>query len=676
MSETVREPAHRVLAHSPPDVRLLVAVLLTAAGYYSGAYLSILLRAPPAGISTIWPPNAILLAALLLTSPRKWWWFLLAVLPAHLHVVATFQQNVPLVVNFIQYVGNIGQALIAAFALRKLTSSPPRFDNVREMSWYMLIAALVAPAIATTVVAYLFVITGWTTDYWLTWQRRLLTNSIPALALTPLIIIAVTSGWSAVRRIPLQKWAEFGVLTVSLFVVGMTVFGWEAQGNQALPLLLYAVLPLLLWAAVRFGFAALFVCILVMASLSLAQNYAGRGPFLTLAGAQDLLSLQVFLIASSVPLLLLSAVVKERQRAEQALRISQQRHQMASAAGSVGVWDWDLTTGRIYTDPVIKAMLGYEVSQVDDSFSGWAANVHPDDLEESNALARAHIEGTTPVFESEQRMFHKDGTIRWFLARGVVVERVGGVPTRMMGTTTDITQRRLSEEVVRISTERIRELAGRLITGQEEERRRIARDLHDDLNQKVAALSIAISNVRDQLPASAEPFDRNLLQLRAMTNELADDIRELSHEIHPATLENAGLVTALTSYASEIRRLEGVTVELTLPASQVLVPREVAICVYRVAQESIRNVVRHSGTKGAQLTLTVSKDGVTLLVKDQGRGFDGRIIDKNGGLGLISIQERVRLLNGHVEITSQPGRGTTIKARVPVQRVASIMAGS
>jgi PAS domain S-box-containing protein len=647
-------------------LRLALGVLLAVAAYYAGAYLSIALRAPPAGISIIWPPNAILLAALLLSPPRTWWLYLAAALPAHLHVVANYQPGVPLLINFVQFGGNCAQALIAAVMLRRLALAPPRFDEVRPALWFVLVAAVAAPTLASSVTVYVFTIAQWAPDYWVALWRRILTNTIPALTLTPLLVIAANGGWRALPRVPLKQWAEFGLLAVILIAAGVGVFGSASGSSLVLTSFLFLFLPMLLWAAVRFGVAALSWCTLTLTGLSLAYSYYERGPFETLARAENVLALQIYLIAIHVPVMLLAATIKDRQRTANALRRSQERHSLAAAAGSVGAWEWDLTTGAIEIDPVINEMLGYSPAEMQETLNGWAARVHPDDLAESRALAQAHIDGKTPAFESEHRVLHKDGSIRWFLARGMVSERVSGRAIHMVGTTTDITERKRSEEALRRSREHIRELAGRLISAQEVERRRIARDLHDDLNQKVAALAITISNIRHHLPAAAQSLSEDLFDLQSRTSQLAHDIRELSHEIHPATLEHAGLVPALTSYAAELKQLEGIDLQLQLPDAFDAIPQDVAICIYRVAQESIRNVLRHSGMRSAQVTLHRAQDQVTLVVRDEGRGFDASRPRDQKGLGLISIEERVRLLNGIVEVESQQGRGTTLQVCIPL----------
>ena len=223
---------------------------------------------------------------------------------------------------------------------------------------------------------------------------------------------------------------------------------------------------------------------------------------------------------------------------------------------------------------------------------------------------------------------------------------------------------RKSEEDLRRSHEQIRELAGRLLTAQEEERRRISRELHDDLSQKVAALSISLSRIKRQLNGPVDSIISQLENVQSCTHELSDGIRQLSHQLHPALLEHSGLPAALTSFVTEFSRLEEIDVKLTVPNS-VAIPQELALCLYRVAQESLRNIVKHSGAKCAELTLSVAPGVVRLVVSDQGRGFDPDL-RRRGGLGLVSMEERVRLVHGSIDVSSLPGVGTTVVATIPL----------
>ena len=230
---------------------------------------------------------------------------------------------------------------------------------------------------------------------------------------------------------------------------------------------------------------------------------------------------------------------------------------------------------------------------------------------------------------------------------------------------TDITQRKHAEQELRRSSEQIRELAGRLITAQEEERRRISRELHDDIVQKVASLAIRISLFKQRVPASTDLIAEEITSLQRRVSELAEDIRQLSHQLHPAVLEHAGLTVALQSFMAEFSRIEGVEVKLTAPEGTEAIPKDIALCAYRVVQESLRNVAKHSGAKAAEVVLAIAGNELYLSIRDEGRGFDVEAA-RSRGLGMVSVDERVRLCQGSVAVTSKLNRGTTLTARIPL----------
>jgi PAS domain S-box-containing protein len=646
---------------------------LVAAAYYAGGVIGLALEQSPSTIAVVWPPNAILLAAFLLAPVRLWPWYLLASLPAHLHVTVTFGLPVPMLIMFNQYLANAAQALLAAFFLKQTSQVPPRFNDLRSTSLFILLAAVLAPALASALSAYLHTLTGWVTDYWLAWRQRLLNNVVATLTFTPLIVLLFTYDVPSLRRLRPRRWLELGAMMVVVVGVAFLVFS-RPVGDAIVPALLYALLPVLLWAAARFKPIGLFACLLGVALVSLSSAYFGKVSLVSQSPTDAVLALQLFLIAISVPLILLSALMQERVRTERALRKSQERYSLATAAGSVSVWDWNLVTGEFYLDPALKAALGFQDHEIENTLSGWTRHLHPEDSDRVSSLATSHIAGESPVFEAEHRAIHKDGSTRWLLCRGVVAEYADGVAVRITGTSTDITERKQAEQELQRSSERVRELAGRLISAQEEERRRIARDLHDDLNQKVAALAIRLSNVKQQLPATESRLIDEVDQLQVSTIALVNDIRALSHEIHPAILEQAGLVPALTSLAAELMRLEAFDLQLILPDTPDPIPREIAVGIYRITQESIRNVLRHAGTRRATLELAIEDDVVTLVIRDHGRGFNTVRDRENVGLGLISIKERVHLLNGRLEVKSRVGRGTRLCVRVPLPEPALSMA--
>jgi signal transduction histidine kinase len=292
--------------------RLASTVCLVCAGYYVGGVLGIWLGFPPSGIAAIWPSTAILLAALLLAPTRTWWVYVFAAVPTHLLLVTNFQPDVPLVVMLSQVGSNAVHAGFAALALRGSTGRPPRFDSLKSVTVYILNAAIAATAVACALAAFLFVLTGWATDFWLAFRQRVLANVFAIMTIPPLIVLAASGELVGVRK-P-RRYVELTFVTMGLLVVSMVAFG---STSARMPGLVLAPLPLLLWSAVRFGSGGLCLSLLVVAGVSLSNAFAGRGPFASGSPAENTLSLQIFLLAMSVPLMILAPLVEERQRTEE-----------------------------------------------------------------------------------------------------------------------------------------------------------------------------------------------------------------------------------------------------------------------------------------------------------------------------------------------------------------------
>jgi PAS domain S-box-containing protein len=349
-----------------------------------------------------------------------------------------------------------------------------------------------------------------------------------------------------------------------------------------------------------------------------------------------------------------AGIAIERQQAEEALRRSEERYRRIVDTAYEGIWVIDETSTITFVNGRMAEMLGYSVAEI--------VGRSMRDFLHGESTGRIEERGRRKTDQFDSCFRRKDGSEVWaILSTTPVLD--GGVGS-VLGMVTDITARKLGEEELRRSSCQIRDLAGRLITAQEEERRRISRELHDDLVQTVASLAISISRIKQKLPDSAIPLAPDLTSLQQRVSGLADDIRQLSHQLHPAVLEHAGLSMALKSFAAEFTRLEGVDVVLTVPATNCPIPTEVALCAYRLVQESLRNVAKHSGAKVANVLVAISDDELHLTVEDKGKGFD--IGCARGGLGMVSLQERVRLCNGTLQITSEANCGTTVKARIPL----------
>jgi PAS domain S-box-containing protein len=405
-------------------------------------------------------------------------------------------------------------------------------------------------------------------------------------------------------------------------------------------------------------------------------RYREPGPWekyrLYIVAAGALLLLQTVLIAA---LLVQRA---RRLRTEQVLRENEARYALATAAGAVGVWDWDLETNEIYVDPALKAILGYTDGEIRNHLDDWGQFVHPDDRDAVMAQAQPCLDGLKNEYEVEHRMNHKNGSVRWFLARGSIVRRRDGTPYRMVGTDTDITDLKHatkivqeSDEALRASHREIQSLAGRLIAAQEAERTRIARDLHDDVSQELAGLSITLSSLakRGGRASGGEELQPALSSLQQRTIVVAEKIRSLSHDLHPGVLRHAGLVAALTAHCAEYQQRQTVEVILDADDSVGSIEPESALCLYRVAQEALRNVFTHADARRVIVRLTRRDHHAELTVADDGKGFDLQLPQRAGnGLGLLSINERVRLAGGQIDVLTARGQGTTIQVRIPLER--------
>jgi signal transduction histidine kinase/ABC-type uncharacterized transport system substrate-binding protein len=225
---------------------------------------------------------------------------------------------------------------------------------------------------------------------------------------------------------------------------------------------------------------------------------------------------------------------------------------------------------------------------------------------------------------------------------------------------------RASEASLRTSYDRIRQMAGRLINAQEAARADIARDLHDDVAQKLAYVSMGVNSLKEEGRIQDPDTQQAIVDLEREARTAFDGIRRLSHELHPATLRLLGLAPALRSHCEEVAKRQGIEVQFSAGDNVAPVHPDVSVCFFRIAQESMRNSIVHGGAKHLRVALSRSGDQLELIVGDDGRGFDVSAVQSNGGgLGLVTMEERANLVGGGVSIVSDIGRGTTVRVRGP-----------
>jgi signal transduction histidine kinase len=217
-------------------------------------------------------------------------------------------------------------------------------------------------------------------------------------------------------------------------------------------------------------------------------------------------------------------------------------------------------------------------------------------------------------------------------------------------------------------------LAGRLINAEEQERKRISRELHDDLNQKIALLAFDTGGLLAMPFSSENKIREELFSLRRRIVELSKDVREISHRLHPPILDDLGLIAALAELSQEFSTGERVEVQFTQKAVPRAIPAEVAACLYRVAQEALHNVLKHADAGSVQMKVSGDYSGIYLSIKDTGVGFDSEAGLRRPGLVIVSMKERVRLVQGEFSIHSRPGQGTEVRVFVPLPKEALLAA--
>jgi PAS domain S-box-containing protein len=224
----------------------------------------------------------------------------------------------------------------------------------------------------------------------------------------------------------------------------------------------------------------------------------------------------------------------------------------------------------------------------------------------------------------------------------------------------DLTERKRTEQT-------LRDLSARLIHGQEEERTRIARELHDDIGQRMALISIELEQLSQLTKESSQEQQSLILKLSQQAREITTDVQHISHELHSPKLEHLGLVSAVKALCRDFSQHRKMRIEVNAQADFTSIPSDLAVCLYRVVQEALQNVIKHSHSPEARVDLHAYPDHIDIGIRDSGIGFDPDSPMARAGLGLVSMRERLRLVQGTLVIESRPGQGTSIRIRVPLE---------
>jgi signal transduction histidine kinase len=492
---------------------------LVAVGSYLAARLGASFVISREAVSALWPGCALLVSVLLVV-PRKTWPVLI---PAGLvgFVIQDLQFGLPPRAIAIFLVTDALEILIGALGLSYLFNGVPQLNNLRALMKYCVMAVFLAPFACSFIGANAF--PGF---YWTNWRISFFSEALAFLTLTPAILSWAGDHTSRKRR-SFRMQLEAASLISALLLLSYFVF--LVHRNSMSPGLLYSLVPLLLWAALRFGSLGVSTSVIIIAFSSIWGSTHERGPFTGPDAMHNILSLQLFLVFAAIPFMILAALAEERER--------------------------------------------------------------------------------------DQSMLSN--------------------------------------------------LSRRLIDAQEQERVWIARELHDDICQRLAMLSTQIvKTARGRL--SALPLGDQLEQISQQCSDLTGDVQALSHKLHPSMLENLGLVMAIKSFSREFSEQNNAVVDFTDRNIPKALPREVSLSLFRVVQEALHNALKHSREKHFKVLVKAVAGEIELEVIDQGVGFDVTSAASRNGLGLVSMAERISLVNGNFNVYSQPNAGTRIHVRVPL----------
>jgi PAS domain S-box-containing protein len=599
-----------------------------------------------------WFPGAILLCALLVTPPGQWWVYLLGTAPIRL--LLFIPPDAPSWYPAVCWINDSLEALLVAWLLRDLSRPARWLSDLEGFGKYLLVAVALSPILSA--------VGGAASDVWLgagfvnSWRNRFLGDALASLILTPLLVALVSSGRQLASP-DRRRMATAALLIAALTLSGYFAFLFAPGGGAYPPFLLYIPVPFLLAAVLVFGVTGASIGLLVLSLMATYATIAGRGPFALGSTESSVVSMQLFFVVVSLPFLFLSVLIEQQRRTDRSLRESERRFRSLVDVAPVMVW-MAAPDGRCTF--VNKPWVDFTGRRFEDELGdGRVMKIHAEDRERwAGHYQRAAEAGAG--FTWEYRLLRWDGVHRWILESGSPRFDAKRMLLGYIGSCVDITDRKEGED-------RLRSMSAQLLHAQETERLRIGQELHDDLSQRAAALSIGLSYLarrRDQNVA------REFEELQHQAADLCRGIRQVSHQLRPTILDQLGLAAALRDLCVQsTTQVQTVTMVETTPLPALR--DEVAIAFYRVAQEGVRNALKHSGAAQVDIELRASGPDVRLSVRDTGRGFAVGSVPLPG-LGLSGMRERMRNVGGNLTVQSVPGRGTTILVTLPLELARNV----
>ena len=362
--------------------------------------------------------------------------------------------------------------------------------------------------------------------------------------------------------------------------------------------------------------------------------------------------------------------ITARRQAEEELRASENRFHLVTRATTDVVYDWNMSTDAIWWNENMRLLFGYDGQPTTLGLAFWTSLLHPEDRERINAGLSGAIARGEQFWADEYRFQRSDGSYANVLDRGYIVQDAAGQAVRMIGAMMDITDRKLTEQRLRDSRSHLRALSAHLERVREEERTRIAREIHDELGQALTGLKMDLSWFGSRMPNQPGLREKSLGMIK-LIDSTVHAVRRLSTELRPAILDNLGLVPAIEWMAQEFQKRTGVSCQFTTSEEDLVLDQERTTALFRICQEALTNVTRYAQATRVHIILEADEAQITLRITDNGRGITEGESKKLDSFGLLGMRERARLLGGTFAISGAPGQGTTLTVGLPPPQPAA-----
>lgn len=644
------------------DVLPSVALMILFAGVqFAAEYAGLSWQGVQEGVAApVWIGTAIAVTIVFFGGYR----YLAAIATGAMLASVAAHGSTPLLTHLASGASSACEAGVAVAFMRRFEFRPS-LDRLRDAEVLVLGAATIGAAVSATLGVGSLLVTDAIREHefarlWLTWWFG---DATSAVILAPVLLITV---WHLRSGQPVKIPSSSSILSVVvLATVSALVF--LLPGGSELFVYPFLVFPFALFVAMRLGPVGAITSNLIVTVMALAGTYRSEGPFGTQVGivgetlGNTLLETQVFAVAVAVSTLALAATITERERARERAHDAERRYRSLVEHVPAGIYldaVEDLDAGRIttiYVSPQIERVFGFRAEEFYADGELWTKLRHPDDRGKALADDLEHYRNGVPL-SIESRMFTRDGRELWIREEAVLLLDIAGYERVSQGVVVDIT------ELMRTRDERER-LREKMVNVQEEERRRIAADIHDDSVQQMTAVGIRLETLRRRLGAAAD--DAEFALLEQAVGDTITRLRHLMFELRPPALDTQGLGAAIEGYVSGEARNAGFQFEVQNSlTSEPDAPTRTGL--YRMAQEAIRNVVKHADAGHVVVVVEQLKGGVSLRIKDDGKGITADGLAPADHFGIAGIRERAVILGGSARIESEPGDGTTVDIWVPL----------